>query len=195
MRRFALLLVLGLGFGAGLGAAVAPEQPARAVSAAQVVGVYQLRIRGEGFHRSLDGKNSVGRVRAIGEMRIIDTDTEANDGEFEVEIRLHPKFDGTLFDKLTPSPAFRGRGVLVGDNLTVIGTSVPNFVNALVMRFQRKGRKVVGTWLASYPATVDAVTPFAGGAGVSFVGKRVKVRAQAPAPDFSFSQIDAAQSR
>ena len=70
--------------------------------------------------------------------------------------------------------SLEGVGILVDDSLTVIGAGQANFVNAVTLRFSKKGRKVEGWWLGSFPGT-DVREGFVAGFGASFKGKRPRV--------------------
>ncbi len=173
MRLWRYPLLFALGFAAVAATHfVRPPQPAEALAASEVVGIYQLRLRGDGWSRRADtSQYKRGRVRGAAEMRILRTNDTVNDGSFDVEIRLQGRLKDSLFSVVTPSPAFQGTGVLVGDTLAVIATGAPNFINAVNLRFVRRGRRVIGFWMTNFPAGTERLA-FAGAAGVTFVGVR-----------------------
>ena len=148
----------------------APGEEAAAVGPADVIGIYDVRLSGDAFERDADsGRVAEERVRGRALCQI-----SAAPGDprlLTVEVRLAPALDGGLFDRTNPTPALRGTGVLVGDSLTVIGAGQANYVNALTLRFLRRGRKVSGSWIASFPGS-DTRSGYVAGAGVSLRGKR-----------------------
>lgn len=142
---------------------------ASAVAPSQLVGVYRLKLKGEGWIR---GTTEPYRAERIGgQAMLLVTRDLADDTKLHVEIRLASQLDGGVLDLATPAVAFVGDGILVGDSMAVIDTGAATYVNALTLTFLRDGERVVGHWVASYPAT-DAAAGAASGAGVSFSGRR-----------------------
>jgi len=95
-----------------------------------------------------------------------------DDTKIHVEIWLAPELDGGILDLATPAVAFVGDGILVGDSMAIIDTGAATYVNALTLTFLKDGERVIGHWVASYPAS-DAASGAASGVGVSFNGKRL----------------------
>jgi hypothetical protein len=59
----------------------------------------------------------------------------------------------------------------VEDELTLIDTGAPTYVNAITLQFQKEGSRLSGHWIAAYPAAEAGAT--ASGAGVTFTGRRL----------------------
>jgi hypothetical protein len=165
-----LLLVCAAALAAAAGSLAWPTaRDASAVAPSQLVGVYKLRLKGEGWVR---GTTEPYRSERVGGSALLTVSRNvADDTKLHVEIRLAPQLDNGVLDLATPGVAFVGDGVLVGDSMAVIDTGGPTYVNALTLTFLRDGDRVIGHWVASYPAT-DAANGAASGAGVSFNGRR-----------------------
>lgn len=168
MKRLLLTAVAALAAAAGA-LAWPVSQDAAAVAPSQLVGVYRLKLKGEGWIRGTTAPYQSSRVGGTASMTV--TRSLADDTKIHVEIRLAPQLDGGILDLATPAVAFVGDGVLVGDSIAVIDTGAATYVNALTMTFFKDGERVVGHWVASYPAT-DAANGAASGVGVSFTGRR-----------------------
>ena len=179
-RLLAVVVVAAVGATAGLVAT--PPPPAAAVGAGDIVGEYVVRLRGDGFDRSAtSGRVDEGAVRGRAVVTVTRAAQDGDPRDVLVRVTLESALTGSLLDRATPTPALQGRGILVGDSLTVIGAGQANFVNAVTMRFQKNGRKVEGWWLASFPgSTVD--DGFVAGVGLSFRGKRLRKGQASPAP-------------
>lgn len=151
----------------------AGEPPAAALGPADALGQYVLRLRGDGFDRDAEtNRVSEGSVKGSAVLTVALADDAADPRELAVEIRLDRKLAGSLLDRATPTPALSGRGVLVGDSLTVIGAGQANFVNAVTLRFRKRGARLEGWWLASFPGSA-ADRGFVAGLGLTFRGRRV----------------------
>lgn len=158
-----------------------PEPPAEAVGPGDVIGEYVLKLRGQGFDRNAtSGRISEDRVRGRALLTILRTSDVGDPRDVTVRIALDSSLKGSVLDRATPTPDLEGRGVLVGDSLTVVGVGQSNFVNAVMLRFNKKGKKVEGWWLVSFPGA-DAVEGFVGGAGLAFKGKRLRASKPVPA--------------
>jgi hypothetical protein len=168
MKRLLLTAVAALAAAAGT-LALPQARDAAAVAPSQVVGLYKLRLKGEGWIRgSVEPYRS---SRVGGSAMLTVTRPTADATKLHVEIRLAPQLDGGVLDLATPAVAFVGDGVVVGDSMAIIDTGAATYVNALTLTFVKDGERVVGHWVASYPAT-DAASGAASGVGVSFNGKR-----------------------
>ncbi len=174
----ATLVVAALGVSAAF--VVSPET-ADAVDTTRVLGRYRLKLKGDGFDReaaSLSYRNK--KLRGNATLTLVRPESAVSAREVIVRIVLDRRLDGSVLDRATPDPAFLGKGLLIEDSLTVIGTGSANFVNAVTLRFKNKGRKLSGWWLASFPAAaVDG--GFAGGVGVQIAG-RLQLAQPSPAP-------------
>jgi hypothetical protein len=169
MKRLLLTTVAALA-AAAFSFALPQARDAAAVAPSQIVGLYKLRLKGEGWIR---GTTEAYRSSRVGGPAMLTVTRPAVDAtKMHVEIRLAPQLDGGILDLATPAVAFVGDGVLVGDSMAIIDTGAATYVNALTLTFQKDGDKLVGHWVASYPAT-DAAAGAASGMGVSFTGKRV----------------------
>lgn len=177
------LLTAALLIAAGAAAAHLPgggTPEVEALAPADVLGVYVVRLRGNGFTGNSEADVSrTERVRGRVRLTLSRLEDESNTRGLEVRIDLPPALEGTLIDKATPTPAFRGTGVLVGDSLTAIATGRSDFVNAVTMRFTRRGRIVSGWWLTSLADGAAVQSNFVTGVGSTFRGRRVTI---APAP-------------
>ncbi len=162
------------GIGIGLGDGVVPAPVAHAVGAGDAIGEYVIKLRGDGFDRNgSSGRVSEGNVRGRAVLRVSRVAGSADPRNLRVEIVLEKVLVGSLIDRATPTPALAGRGILVGDSLTVIGAGQSNFVNALTLRFLKRGRRVAGWWIASFPGSA-ATDGFVSGMGLAFRGKRLR---------------------
>lgn len=168
MKRLLLTAIVALGAAAGA-LAWPVSQDAAAVAPSQLVGVYKLKLKGEGWIRGSIEPYRASRVGGAAALTV--TRSLADDTKIHVEIRLAPELDGGILDLATPAVAFVGDGVLVGDSMAVIDTGAATYVNAMTLTFLKDGERVVGHWVASYPAT-DAANGAASGVGVSFTGRR-----------------------
>ena len=168
VKRLLLTAVAAL---AAVGAALSLPAPreAAAVAPSQLVGVYKLRLKGEGWLRGTTEPYRAERVGGSALMTV--ARAVGDDTKIHVEIRLAPQLDGGILDLATPAVAFVGDGILVGDSMAIIDTGAATYVNALTLTFLRDGERVTGHWVASYPAT-DAANGAASGVGVAFNGKR-----------------------
>jgi len=177
---------------------LAPD--ASSLTPAEVQGVYTVKMSGDAwFRRDLDGSGpqAVQRVeqKLKGTLFLVlgVANDQKNDGLVTVEIRLSERHEGSALDRLTGSPDFVGTGLLVDGRLAVIDVGAPEFVSALNLRFDKRGKRVWGGWIVSFPAkTADAT--FMGGANVVLKGKRVRVRPGKPAPDLPPLDAGAAAS-
>lgn len=168
MRRLLLTSVAALAAAAGA-LALPQARDAAAVAPSQIVGLYKLRLKGEGWIRGSAEPYRSSRVGGTALLTVTRPSVDAT--KLHVEIRLAPQLDGGILDLATPAVAFVGDGVLVGDSMAIIDTGAATYVNALTLTFVKDGERVVGHWVASYPAT-DAAAGAASGVGVSFNGKR-----------------------
>jgi hypothetical protein len=159
----------------------APAPPAQAIGAGDAIGEYVIKLKGNGFDRNAaSGRVTEGGIRGRAVLSVTPASDAGDPRELVVRVTLESNLKGTLLDRATPTPSLEGRGVLVGDSLTVIGAGQTNFVNALTLRFLKKGKKVDGWWLASFPGAA-ADEGFVAGAGLSFKGKRMRKSQVAPA--------------
>lgn len=168
-RKLAALALLVV---AAVAALVAHEAPdASAVAPSQVVGVYKLKLKGDGWLR---GSSEPYRVERIGGNATLILSAGAA-GRLHAEIRLDPSFTGGLLDLATPATAFVGEGYMAGDSLALIDTGAPTYVNAMTLTFLKDGARVLGHWISAYPpAAADAGPGSAVGIEVSGrkLGKR-----------------------
>lgn len=170
-RRF--LLVTLAAASAAAGALQLGSREASAVTPAQVVGAYRIKLKGEGWLR---GKSSPYRAERIDGSAVLLLVRDTADSEkLKVEIRLDPSLAGGLADLATPEPAFAGAGYVIGDSLSVIDTGAPTYVNAFVLTFLKDGDKVAGHWMSVFPST-DPASGAASGLAIDFAGRRTKVR-------------------
>src|SRR5262245_17827508 len=168
MRRLLLTAVAALAAAAGT-LALPVSQDAAAVAPSQLVGIYRLKLKGDGWVRGTTEPYYASRVGGMALMTV--TRNLADDTKLHVEIRLAQQLEGGVLDLATPAVAFVGDGILIGDSMAVIDVGAATYVNALTMTFVKDGERVVGHWVASYPAT-DAANGAASGVGVSFNGRR-----------------------
>jgi hypothetical protein len=168
MKRLLLTAIVALGAAAGA-LAWPVSQDAAAVAPSQLVGVYKLKLKGEGWIRGSTEPYRASRVGGAAMLTV--TRSLADDTKIHVEVRLAPELDGGILDLATPAVAFVGDGVLVGDSMAVIDTGAATYVNAMTLTFLKDGERVIGHWVASYPAT-DAANGAASGVGVAFTGRR-----------------------
>ncbi len=151
----------------------APE--AAAVAPSQVLGVYKLKLKGDGWLRGSTAPYRVERVGGNANLLL----SAGTDGRLRVEIRLDPSFSGGLLDLATPATAFVGEGYMAGDSLTVIDTGAPTYVNAITLTFLKDGARLIGHWLSAYPpAAADAGPGSAVGIDVS--GRKLGKRETGP---------------
>ena len=190
MRRF---LVAALASAAVVGAAAvvpvldAPE--AAALNAGQVLGRYAVKLKGDGF----GGRRTGAKPAAAGvdvttehilggaQIEIAARDAAVNDGLVTVRIVLDADAAKGLLGAATPgAPAFEGTAAMIGDSIAVIDSGQPNYVNALVLRFDRQAKKVQGTWMAVFPSAEPGLETqrFAAGVTVAVTGRRT-LRAEA----------------
>lgn len=195
MKRLLLSLTLAAAALACAWFAV-PSRDADAVAAADVQGVYLLKLKGDGWVKgpSVNG----GRFRASGlrgqaYLLVGLVNADDNDGQVTVEVRLAQTLEGSVLDQATGSPDFVGRGYLVGDTLAVIDSGASIFVNALTLRFTKGGRVVAGNWMVAKPATAldGRDGSFAAAATVALKGKLVRVKPGRPAPTIPPAATDA----
>ena len=180
MKRLLLATAVALAT-AVLGLAWPGAPDASAVAPAQLVGAYRLKLKGEGWIRGTAEPYRSSRVGGAAMLTV--TRNLADDTKLHVEIRLEPQLEGGILDLATPAVAFVGDGILVGDSIAIIDTGAATYVNALTLTFVKDGERVVGHWVASYPAT-DAASGAASGVGVSFTGRR-QGRAGISSPPFA----------
>lgn len=188
MKRVLLSITLALvALVAGLATTSAPE--AQAVGAGDVIGQYLLKLKGSGFDRhATNGDVDQSKVRGHAVMTIERAAESADPRLVRISIVLEKNLRKSVLSRATPSPAaLEGVGILVDDSLTVIGAGQANFVNAVTLRFAKKGKKVEGWWMASFPGS-DVDTGFVAGVGASFKGKRLRFQ---PAP----ASVDALRAR
>jgi len=180
LRRLLVALVVAV-VGATAVWWASPQPEAAAIGAADAIGEYVVKLKGNGFERNeSSGRVSEGNLRGRAVVRIKRTSADGDPKDLTVEVALENALKGGLLDRATPTPSLRGRGVLVGDSLTVIGVGQTNFVNALTLRFSRKGKRIDGMWISSFPGAA-ATDGFVAGVGVSFKGKRLRAKQVAPA--------------
>jgi hypothetical protein len=180
MKRLLLSIVV-IATAAVAGLLMYPAPPVEAVDAGDVIGAYALKLSGNGFDRDgNDGAIDQGKVRGNALLVISRANAAADPRLVRVAITLEKNLRRSLLDRATPSPAaLEGVGILVDDSLTVIGAGQANFVNAITLRFARKGKKVTGVWLASFPGS-DVDQGFVAGVGVTLKGKRLRAASVAP---------------
>jgi len=168
-----LLLVSLAAAALAAGALLLREHEAAAVAPSQIVGVYRIKLKGDGWLR---GKSVPYRQERIfgNAVLVVARDSAAND-KLTVEIRLDPSFAGGLVDLATPEPAFTGSGFVAGDSLAVIDTGAPTYVNAITLTFLKDGGKVAGHWMSAFPAAEPA-SGAASGLAIEFAGRRTKQR-------------------
>ena len=177
MRSAALALALGVALGAAavvVSTHAAPE--AGAVAPADVVGVWRVKLSGDGWLRTNAGDRQREAIRGPAYLALSLVNPEANDRRLRVEVRLPPTMEGSLLDAATPEPAFLAEGYLVGDSMAVIDSGQPNFVNTLTLRFLKDGARVAGWWVAAFPPT-SADSGAASAVGLAFAGRRLPTRA------------------
>jgi hypothetical protein len=151
---------------------------ADAVAPAQVVGVYSVKLKGDGWLRAKAGSHRSERITGSAVLTMVRVDpSSSSDGRIRVEIRLAPAMANGVADLATPEPAFVGEGYVVGDSLTAVDTGLPTYVNALTMSFTKFGARVQGHWFASFPATSTDQGP-ASAIAVEFSGRRTPARVQ-----------------
>ncbi len=151
-----------------------PAPVAEAVGSADVIGIYRLKLKGGGFDReAITNRYRAGSLRGTATLEISRPAEAVDPRVLQIAILLDGNLIGSTLARATPTPALTGVGILVEDSLTVIGTGRSDFVNAVTLRFERGGKRLVGTWLTAFPAS-DADDGFAAGVGVTFKGKRLK---------------------
>jgi len=146
-----------------------------------VIGVYQARLRGDGWSArnpssAAEVQSKKERISGTARIEVVARDPDVNDGFVTVRVYLDAKAAKSLLGSATPkNPAFEGTAALAGDAFAAIDTGQPNYVNALSLRFDRRGRKVQGDWMAVYPALEAdlAAQKFAASVTVSLSGRRV----------------------
>lgn len=161
--------VVLLGALALVGAALLARPEAGAVAPDDVVGVYKLKLKGDGWVRGTTQPYRAERIGGTATLFVARAPTA--DGKLHVEIRLESSLTGGVLDLATPATAFVGEAHLVGDSLTLIDTGAPTYVNALTLQFAKEGARLSGHWIAAYPASEAGAT--ASGAGLSFNGRRL----------------------
>jgi hypothetical protein len=143
---------------------------AQAVAAAQVVGTYRIKLKGDGWWRGTTDPYKADRTNGTG-LLVLSHDVP-DDGKLKVVIQVDAA--GSLVDVATPTPDFSGTGLVVGDSMTVIGSGAPTYVNAITLTFLKGGARLVGHWVASFPPSDAAPdTSAAGGFGADFTGRRL----------------------
>lgn len=158
---------------AGAWYAVRPATPVQAVAPAQVVGVYKIKLKGDGFLRTASDPYRLERISGSALLTV--ARSAADDTKIVVQIQLDKSLAGGIADLATPKPDFAGEGYIVGDSLTVIDTGGPAYVNALTLAFLKDGDRVAGHWLASFPAT-DLLKSTSSAVGLDFAGRRLNGR-------------------
>lgn len=174
---------------AGAGAAfllpgAAPD--AAALTAADLEGVWKLKLGGDGWQRA-DGGYREARVRGTAELVVESADLDRNTGRVNLRITLDESATASLLGAAVPeagtAPAFTATAAVVGNTVSAIYAGQSNYVNALNLRFESDGKRSSGTWFLVFPATdaSDAQT-FATGLVVTVRGKRVRTRTPGPKP-------------
>src|SRR5215510_9616415 len=150
MKRLLLVSAAALAVVAG-SFAWPTARDASAVAPTQILGVYKLRLKGEGWIR---GTTEPYRAERLGGLAMLTVSKSlTDDTKIHVDIHLAPQLENGILDLATPGVAFVGDGVLVGDSMAIIDTGAATYVNALTLTFLRDGERVIGHWIASYPAT------------------------------------------
>ena len=170
MIRLAVCGALALACAVGLWE-LRPAPDASAVAQGLVVGVYKLKLKGDGWLRSSSAPYLLERVG--GNALLVLSRNVPDDGKLKVEIRLDRALTGGLVDLATPDPAFVGTGYVVGDSLAVIDTGGPTYVNAFTLTFLKEGARVAGHWISAYPAVDPAAGP-ASAVGIEFAGRKLQ---------------------
>ena len=168
---------------AALAGVFSSSTKAYSLSPADVQGVYILKLSGDAWVRSRANGDtppeaSAESVRGTAFL-ILSAASQANDGVLHAEIRLEQRREGSVLDRITASPDFEATGVILGDRLSLIDTGHSVFVNALNLRFDRRGKRVRGGWLVAWPASSDGAA-FSAGANVVVKGKRWVPRKNKP---------------
>lgn len=148
---------------------------AQAVAPAQVVGVYKIKLKGDGWWRGTT--TAYGAERVNGNALLVFARNQPDDGKLKVSIQLDPALSGGLVDVATPTPDFLGTGMLVGDSMTVIGNGAATYVNAITFTFLKGGARIIGHWVAAFPPSDAAPDSSAAGAfGIDFAGRKLSKR-------------------
>lgn len=170
MRR--ALAALALVLAAAVAAAVGRDAPeASAVAPSQVVGIYKLKLKGDGWLRGSAEPYRVERISGNATLVL----AAGTAGKVRAEIRLDPSFSGGLLDLATPATAFVGEGHMVGDSLTVIDTGAPTYVNAMTLTFVKDGARCLGHWLSAYPPAAADSGP-GSAVGIEISGRKLGKR-------------------
>lgn len=182
---------------AALGAAVCtvaldgamPGAPqAEALTTGDVVGVYNVKFKGDGWAARVPSQSALrkagaadgiesGRFTGGGRIEIAARDVSVNDGIVTVRVLLDKATQSSLLGGATSgSPAFEATAAVIGNSISLISSGQPNYVNAMVLRFDAARRKVNGNWMAVFPATETslATQKFATGVSVTVAGRRTR---------------------
>lgn len=188
-RAAAAALGVTLGLAVGMAIDVAPQTAPGLVAApaVPVVGVYKVRIRGDGWTSHRTGSGGAAptirqeRVNGFASVVVRARDGQDAGGMYTVEVVIDPALQPSVLGESTPGkPAFRGTAALQGDWLSVMdegtqpGANAGLWVNALNLRFENGSKKVSGSWSALFPAREPdlATQGFASGVFVTFTGRR-----------------------
>lgn len=171
----------------------APE--AAALTASDVVGVWKLRLGGDGWQRSA-GETDESRVRGTAQLIVESTDVDRNTGVVQLQVVLDPETEVTLLGKAVPpkgtAPAFLAKAAVIGNSVSAIYTGRADYVNAMNLRFDPDGKHVTGSWFLAFPAAdASDSAAFATGMTLSVKGKRVRTRLPLPKPVADDLDVDA----
>ena len=181
--RFLVVAALAAAAGAAVctavvdfGAASLPQ--AEALTAGDLVGAYVVKFKGDGWASRSSAKAGAptgyqnARIAGTGRIEIVARDASVNDDLVTVRVLLDaPTKAGMLGAATSGTPALEATAAVVGNSISLVGSGQPNYVNAMVLRFDGAGRKVNGNWMAVFPA-LAADPKFATGVSVTVTGKR-----------------------
>jgi hypothetical protein len=172
---FAIATVLGAAAAFVVPAALPPGSgvsppDAAAVAPGQVVGIYKVRLVGDGW-QSVNGVPSSQRLRADAYITIARADGQGGN-------LLHATITvGNGAASLLPSgKAFDATASLSGDALGLVSTGAPAGVSAANLRFELGGKRVSGTWLLVIPAGTPEAEMAGTAGGFSLVVKGKQTR-------------------
>jgi len=177
--RFAALSAAVALLGAGAAFLLPGSVPdAEALTASDLVGIWKLTLRGDGWQRA-DGGVRESRVKGAALLVVEHADPDRNTGRVNIEITLDADATESLLGDAVPpagtAPAFKATAAVIGNSISAIYAGQPDYVNALNLRFEADGKHAGGAWFLAFPATDAADTAtFATGLVVNVRGKRVR---------------------
>ena len=151
---------------------------AEALTAADLVGIWTLRLGGDGWQRD-DGGVLQSRIRGKAYLVVEHADPDRNTGRVNLLITLDADAQASLLGAAVPdpamAPAFKATAAVIGNSISAISTGQADYVNALNLRFDADGKRAGGAWFLAFPAAdaTDSAT-FATGLVVTVRGKRVR---------------------